>query len=149
MLDGQVGEGDARVDDVTVASRGNIRGRPAFGEHGLVAVRVGAVLLDDEAGEPLSDALLALAYERVAPDEVALVEAHEPLEAGLERRVVGRHVDTPEPVGLLEPQRLQRPVAEVDEAERLSRLEQEVVERPLALERMVQLEAELADVGQT
>src|SRR5712691_6741728 len=132
---------------MAVAAGGNIGDRPAAGEDGLVAVRVGSVGLDGQAGEPLPDALRLLAQERLAPDEVALVEAHEALEARLERGVVGRHVRAPEAVRLFEPQRLERPVAEVHEAERLARLEEEVVERALVGERLVQLGAVLADIG--
>src|SRR2546429_102487 len=54
--------------------------------------------------------------------------------------VGGGHARAPEPVALLEPQRLERAVAEVDEPERLGRLDDEVVEGPLVLERMVELE---------
>ena len=91
-------------------------------------------------------ALLALAQQGVAADEVALVEGDEALEPGLQRRPVGRQVRAPQPVALLEAHRLERPVAEVDETEVLAGLVQQVVQRPLRLDRMVQLPAELTHV---
>ena len=74
------------------------------------------------------DAFGTLAQQRVTADEVALVEGDEPLEPRLERRPVGGHVHTPQAIGLLEPQRLERAVAEVDEPERLACLPQPLVE---------------------
>ena len=109
-----------------------------------MSVRV--VGVDREAGERAVDSRLALAEERVATDEVALVEADEPLQAGLERRVVGGHVHAPETVCLLEPHRVECAVAEVGDAEGRTRFEHEVVQHPLILEGVVELEAELADV---
>ena len=60
---------------------------------------------------------------------VALVEGHEALEPGLQRRPVRRHVRAPQAVALLEAHRLERPVAEVDEAEILAGRAERVVER--------------------
>src|SRR6266550_4732164 len=113
---------------------------------GVPFARIGAVSLNRQARERTADALLALAQQRIATEEVTLVEADEALEARLEGRVVGRDVDAPQTVGLLEPQRVERAVAEVHEPQRLAGFEQEVVQDALVLERMVELEAELAHV---
>ena len=105
-----------------------------------------AALSDVLAGsdELVRNFVLVLTEQGVASDEIGLVEANEPLHPRLQRRVVGRHVSTPQPVRLLEPHRVERAVAEVDD---LAGLEQEVVEVALQLERMVELVAELTDIG--
>src|SRR5262249_57449439 len=53
---------------------------------------------------------LLRAEQSLAAQEVALVEPDRESEPGLERRVVGRDVGAPDPVALLEPQRVDRPV---------------------------------------
>src|SRR5438105_9329472 len=136
---------------MAVAAGHDVRHELAAEVDRLVAVRVGPVRVsrawvDDQRGEP--DSRLAR-EERVAAHELALVEGDEALEPGFERRVVGGHVRTPEPVCLLETQRVERPVAEIDEPEIRAGLPEPVVEDALQLERVVELEAELPDVRET
>ena len=86
-----------------------------------------------------------LLRERLPADELALVHAHEAIEAGLERRVVARQVAAPHAVGLLHAQRLHRAHADHADAELRAGGEERVEQVVRVLDREMQLPAELAD----
>ncbi len=90
-------------------------------------MRVGIAGIYHEAGERALEPALSLTQQRVAADEVALVEIDEAIHSGLERRVVRRHVVAPETVGLLEPHGVERSVAEVDNPVLPAGFHQEIV----------------------
>ena len=81
---------------------------------GLRAERDGAWVFECEAAQHAFR--LAAIEERVAADEVALVELDGEAEPRLERRVLGRDVRAPHPISLLEAQRVDRLVAARDES---------------------------------
>ena len=61
---------------------------------------------------------------------VALAEVDEPLEPGLERAVERADVGAPQAVALLEAERIEGPVADVNQPERLAGSEEQVVQHP-------------------
>ena len=69
----------------------------------------------------------------------------EAIEAGFERGVLDRQLAADQPVGLLQRHRHHGADAEGLEAEVLARLKEEVEDRVLHLDRMVQLPAQFAD----
>ena len=83
----------------------------------------------------------------VPADEGALLEPHREAETGREGIGLARDVRPPDPVALLQPQRVDGPVAAGDEAVGLAGLHQRVPQAQPVLARRVQLPAELADVG--
>ena len=93
------------------------------------------------------DAGVALCDERVAAAEVALAQVDPPAEPGLPRRGVGRDVGRPVQVALLHPQRVDRPVADIDDAVRPPGRAQQLVHVGRVRGGDVQLPAELADVA--
>ena len=111
---GQVGVGDRALDRVAVAAARHAPDRRALDSHRLRAERDRARVGEHEAAEP--PLRLLPREQRLAADEVALVELDREPEPGLERRVVGRDVGAPHAVALLEPQRVDRLVAAGDEA---------------------------------
>ena len=111
-----VGVRDRALDRVAVAAARHPAEDLAVHPHGLGAERNRARLVEDEAGESPLRRLFLRREERVAPEEVALVELDGEAEAGLERRLVRRDVGAPDAVALLEPQRVDRLVAARDEA---------------------------------
>ena len=106
-------------------------------------------VVEDEAAQPLARAGRLRRDERVAAEEVArLVERDREPEARLVRRLVRGDVARPDAVALLEPERVDRPVAGGDHPVRRARPSQSVAQSAAAvLGRRVQLPAELADVG--
>ena len=144
-LRGQVGVGDRALDRVAVAAARDAADRGSLDANRLRAERDRARVGEHEAAE--AALRLLLREQRLAADEVALVELDREPEPRLERRVVGRDVGAPDAVALLEPQRVDRPVAARDEAEIASRLPDRIPEREPELGRAVELPAELADVG--
>ena len=141
----QVRVGDRALDRVAVAAARHAADGLAVDAHRLGAERDRARVGEHEAAEPALR--LRPREQRLAADEVALVELDGEAEPGLERRVVGRDVGAPDAVALLEPQRVDRLVAAGDEAVLAARLPDRVPEREPELRRAVELPAELADVG--
>src|SRR5690606_4828898 len=86
-LDRDVGQADALVQRRAEHPAGDLAGGLAADPHLVAMAREGA-LLRDEPGQALADAFLLQAGERLAAQEVVLVELDDPAEAGLERRVV-------------------------------------------------------------
>ena len=89
--------------------------------HRLVAERHRLAVVEHQAAQPPLDAALARGQQRLAADEVALVELDAEADAALLRRLVGRDVGAPDPVALLQPQRVDRAVAAGHEPVRLAR----------------------------
>src|SRR6185312_582397 len=86
----QVRVGDRALDAVAEAAARDATHRLAVHAHGLGAERDRAGVREDEARElPLRLRLRGLC-ERVAPDEVPLVELHREVEAALVGSLVGR-----------------------------------------------------------
>ena len=116
-------------DHVAVAAGGDDTLDLAVDEHRLVGVGVGIVRLDGEADAlPLEPLALGL-DQRLAADEVALVEPDESVQAGLERRDFRGQLGTPGPVALLQAQGVHGPGAEVGDAGRLAGGHERLVER--------------------
>src|SRR5262249_58635642 len=105
-------------------------------------VRVG----QGQTGKLLRQPFGLLPDERLAADEVALVEPDAEAEPGLERRVLRRDLRAPVAVALLEPERIDRPVAAGAQARRVARAPERVPERQTGRRLRVELPAQLADV---
>jgi len=90
--------------------------------------------------------VVARAKQRLAAEELALVELDREAEARLERVLVGRDVGAPDAVALLQPQRVDRAVAAGDEAVLGAGAPHGPPQRGPELGRAVELPAELADV---
>ena len=86
-----------------------------------------------------------LPLERLLADESSLVHAHEAVESGLERRVVGRQIAAPHAVGLLEAQRFHGAHAGHADAELGAGGEDRIEQMMRVLDGEVQLPAERAD----
>src|ERR1051325_1264926 len=84
--------------------------------------------------------------QRLATQEVALVEADREAEPGLERRLIRRDVGRPGAVALLEPEGIDGAVAARREPVLSAGLPERVPERDAVLGRCVELPAQLADV---
>ena len=134
MVGRQVRVGDAPLDREAVSARGDTAYDLAVDADRLVAERDGPRVGEDEAAQALAGTGVAGAEEGVAPDEVALVEADGEAEPGLERGLVRRDVARPDPVALLQSQRVDRAIAAGDEAVRLARLPQRVPEGEAVLD---------------
>src|SRR5260221_280089 len=80
------------------------------------ARRTGVPGLDPQRDETLRRAALAAGDQGVTADEVALVEADEAVEPGLERVVVGGDVLLPRDIALLEAEAIHRVHAEIGDA---------------------------------
>src|SRR3990172_576236 len=100
-----VGEPDRDAETGRFRAAGDVADRFPVLEHG-VAVARDAWLGEREADELLREARLLLLLQRLAPDEVALVQLHHPGQARLERRGGVVHVRPVEPVRHLEPKRI-------------------------------------------
>src|SRR6185312_8291966 len=85
--DRDVSEGERALHTVTVSARGHPTDDLAVVPDRLIpqCIRIGG--LHREADEPQRSAALSLFERRGAADELALLQVHEPSEAGLERPV--------------------------------------------------------------
>ena len=103
----EIGVGDRALDRVAVAAARDPAADALSDPHRLVAEHDRARVLEHQAPQP--PARLGPG-QRVRADE-RLVRAHAEPEPALERSLVGRDVGRPHAVALLEPQRVDRPVA--------------------------------------
>ena len=142
---GDVGVRDRALDGVAVAAARHAADDLAVDPHGLRAEGDGARVVEDEAGEATLG-LLPL-EQRLAADELALVELDREPEPGLVGRVLGRDVGAPDAVALLEAAGVDRPVAAGDEAVPAAGVPDRVPQPQPELHRAVELPAELAHVG--
>src|SRR6266568_5424497 len=103
---GKPGVGDRRADAVPVRGAGDVAERDSVYVDRLLAEDDGLGIVENEARE-FPGGLLG-AEERVAADEVALVEPDGEPEPRLVRIVLGGHVRAPRPVALLQTQAVER-----------------------------------------
>ena len=82
----------------------------------------------DKAEQPPRGRLAFRGDQRVAADEIALVEPHRETEPRLVRVVVRRQFPAPRAIAFLQPQRLDGVVAGIARAEARARLHQRVVD---------------------
>ena len=102
------------------------------------------------AGEQARQLLCGLSLERGASLKWrARFQLHRPAEAGDQWRVVGPDIRAPGAVALFQTQRLDGAVTGVGDAVRRPGNHQRVVDAQRKLDGNVQLEAELADIGDT
>ena len=126
-LSRQVRVRDRAADGVAVAAARHAADQLAVDAHRLGAERDRARIGERQAAQhPLR---LLAREQRLAADEVALVELHREAEPRLVRRVLGRDVRAPHAVALLEPQRVDRLVPAGDEPVLPARLPDRVPER--------------------
>src|SRR5581483_7241651 len=117
-----IGERDALADAVAVAAGADDADLRVAVEDDRAGQRIRGWRLHDQRHEAL-DLAFAVAFEqRLLADEVALLQLHETLEAGIEGRVFMGDVLLPRTVALFEAQALHRIHAEIADAERLARL---------------------------
>src|SRR5439155_21634241 len=105
---------DRLPDRVAVAAARDAAHDSAVDPHRLGAERDRTRVAEHETAELALR--LACGDQRLAADEVVLVELHGEAEARLERRLVGSDVGAPHAVALLEPQRVDRLVPARDES---------------------------------
>ncbi len=113
---------------------------------GLVADRIG--VLDSahlEGDERPWNAALLLPDERIAADELALVEVHEMAEPGLEDGVLASEILAPHTIGFLDAQRIHGPHPALADAQLGAGLHEPLEDVALVLDGVMQLPAELAD----
>ena len=84
-------------------------------------------------------------HQRVAAEELALVRMHEAVEAGLVGGVFDRQLAPDQPVGFFHRHRHHGADAERLDAELLAGVHDQIEDRVLHLDRVMQLPAELAD----
>jgi len=121
----------------------------AAGVHGLAGVEVGLVGHRRRQHDRAQLALNSLGVDpeqRLAPDELALLQAHAEPEPRFVRVLGRREIGAPVPVALLEPQRVDGLVADGLDPERPAGGQQRVPHADRMLVVDVQLPAELADV---
>ena len=141
---GQVRVGDRTLDRVAVAAARHPADEPITNPDRLGAERDRPRLVERQAAQ---DALgLRLGQKRGAPEERAFIELHREAESGGKRRLLRRDVRAPDPVPLLEPQRIDCLVSRRNEPMLLAGRPDRVPETCAKLRRAVQLPAELADV---
>src|SRR5271170_1701121 len=116
---------------VPVAARGDPADDAAVAPDRLVADRVGVVRLDREGRQPQLAAGLLLQSRRLTADEIVLAKLDETAEPRLVRTVDRPIFARPRAEALLQPQRRQRPAAELDQTEWFAGGEQECVQRAL------------------
>src|SRR5690625_3504511 len=143
------GQGLAAV--VPVDAGGGAANHLAVSVERLVAAGVGdgassPFLREDlESYQPLRHTLLLLTNQGVPAAELPLVQAHEALQPGFQRRVFPGQVAAPHAVGFLQAQHLHRPHADEAEVVLLPDAQQLPVEVAAVLDGVVQLPAQLAD----
>src|SRR5208283_5367111 len=98
-----------------------------------------------ERDEPIGEAGGPPLEQRLAPEELALVESDEALESGFERRIFDRQLSPDQPVRLLEPQRIHGPDSERLNPHGPAGIHKRVENVVLHLDRVVQLITEFAD----
>ena len=148
MAGPQVREGERGAGAKALVPTGHPAHDLTVDPDGLGAQGHGERIGEDEGAQAPVDALGLHSAERLAPHEVGLlVEGHCEPEPGLEGVVLRREVEAPHPVALLDPHRVDGPVAASDQAEGLATGPQRVPEGGAVLGRAVQLPSELADEG--
>ncbi len=115
-----VAECNRSAKRVTVHRRGDATNAHAVAPYRLVVEQRGLGVGQQELRQPPPHAGLALAQQRVPPDE-RLAPVGGETEAGLDQRGVAVDVVAPVAVSLFQPQRVQRVVAAELQPERLSR----------------------------
>ena len=109
---GEVGEGDRAADPVTLVPTGHAADDVAVDPHRLGAEGHGETVVEHQAPQSSGRAGRLHRGERIPADEAAgLVEADGEAQAGLVRVLLGRDVDAPHPVALLDPEGVDGPVA--------------------------------------
>src|SRR5215831_11042122 len=111
---------DGCADRVAVAAARHPADRKPVVHDRLAAERDHARVGQGETGKLLRQPFGLLPDERLSSDEVALVEPDAEAEPGLERRVLRRDLRAPVAVALLEPERIDRPVAAGAQARRVA-----------------------------
>src|SRR5207244_12481026 len=125
---------------LAVAAARHAAGDLAAGPHRLRAERDRPRILEHEAREP-PRWLGTARDQRLPPDELALVELDREAEPGVIGRLVRRHVRAPDPVALLQAQRVDRPIAAGHEPVREPGPPELVPEPEAELRRAVELPA--------
>src|SRR5215217_2466784 len=110
----------------------------------LVAGRVGIGGIDREADQAIGPAVLPLSQSGLGPDELALIQRDEAVEAGFSRGVDRAVFARPGAVALGEAHRMQRARAEALEAQAGASLDERLIERALVLRLDPDLETEVA-----
>src|SRR6185503_6403174 len=148
VLGRQVGVGDRALDRVAVAGARYPADDLAADPHRLVAEGDRARVGEGEAAQALARPGFPRGEDRLFADEAdRLVELDAEADAALVGGLVRGDVGAPDPVALLEPEAVDRPVAAGDDPLRLARLPERLPEPEPVLGRAVDLPAELADVG--
>src|SRR5262245_30802934 len=138
---------DRRADRVAVAAARHPADRTPIVQDRLAAEGNHRRVGQGEAGELARQPFGFLPDECLAADEITLVEPDAEAQPGLERRVLGRDLGAPVAVALLEPERIDCPVAAGAQAGRGARSPERVPERQTGRRLRVELPAQLADVG--
>ncbi len=142
-----VAETDGAAHGVAEHAGGETAHELAVPPDRLAVIEHAARVLEREGDEPPLDAGFLLAQQRLAPDEIPLPERDGEAEAGFERRIFLGDVVAPVPVGLLDPERVERVVAGVAEAEAFAGRDDRVVDRGREFRGHIELPAELAHIG--
>jgi hypothetical protein len=133
---------------VAVTARRDAAADLAVDADGLVAERDGLRVLECQAAELGARPFLRRLHQSVSADEPALLlELDAEADAALVRSLVGGDVGAPDPIALLEPQRVDRAVAARHHSVRFAGFPQGAPQAEPVLGRAVELPAELADVG--
>src|SRR5690606_8163775 len=145
---GQVAEGNGLAERVPVADRCRGADYPAFMKDRLSAVQRREAV-DGERTELARDAFCLNPLQRVATDEIALVECNGETEAGLVRIVVRRNIAGPVEIALLHPAGIDGSITCIGNAMPGTGLAQNLINMRCEFLRNIEFPAEFPDIADT
>ncbi len=134
------------TDAVAIVGAGDIAHDPAIDQQRLLAQGHCAWLVQRQATELARDVLLGL-DQRLTAQEVPLVQAHGPSQPRLVGVILAVDVTAPQPVALLQPQRVEGPCPAGHQPMRPACLPQQIPKAQPVFDGRVNLPAQFAGIG--